>query len=112
MIMLVEDDLMFSVPIVEMARQGGQTVVVANSLEVAYTHLKALDLVGILMDMRLAAADFIAAIPAQVAVAAFGPHVQGAAFLELRRLGVKEVWPNSKLTDRLPRWLQGLTPTL
>ncbi|PSR23124.1 MAG: hypothetical protein C7B45_04070 [Sulfobacillus acidophilus] len=111
MIMLVEDDLMFSVPIVEMARQHGHRVVLANSLDVAYTHLQAPDLSGVVLDMRLAPAEFIAAIPVHVAVAAFGPHVEGKLFLELRRLGVKEVWPNSKLSDKLPRWLNGLAPS-
>jgi hypothetical protein len=109
MILLLEDNVMFTMPILELARQHGESVIVAENAGRARDVLaERSDLRGILLDMRLVDDDLLQHIPPQVAVAAFGPHVEGASFLAMRQRGVKSVWPNSKLRERLPDWMQAL----
>lgn len=111
MIILLEDNVMFSVPVTEIARAHGQAVIVAASAAEVLEHLAHPDLLGIVMDMRLSTPDLVAALPASIPAAAFGPHVDGSMFLQMRRLGLRDVWPNSKLREKLPGWLDGLSRT-
>lgn len=39
-------------------------------------------------------------------VAGFGPHVQREHFLSARQHGIRTLWANSALGDRLPAWLK------
>ena len=109
MILLIEDNVMFSMPIVELARQCGESVVVAESAAMALDLLaERSDWKGVLLDMRLADEALFAHLPPDAALAAFGPHVEGASFVAMRQRGIQSVWPNSKLRERLPDWLRAL----
>ncbi len=109
MILLLEDNVMFSMPIMELARQHGEPVIVAEHAARAREVLaEQSDLRGVLLDMRLVDDELLQQIPAALAVAAFGPHVEGGSFLAMRQRGIKNVWPNSKLRERLPDWLKAL----
>ncbi len=105
-VLLLEDNVMFTMPVVEAAGALGHTVIPVASPEEAMARLSPGALDAVLMDMRLVTRELVGAIPSSTAVAAFGPHVEGQLFMELRQLGVKDVWPNSKLREKLPRWLE------
>lgn len=104
--LFLSDNLMFSMPVLETARQLELTTVHASSAAQAQTHLNDPELGAVLLDMRLATRELVQALPAHVAVAAFGPHVEGQMFLDYRKMGIKEVWPNSKLGEKLRPWLE------
>lgn len=109
MILLVVEDVMFMVPLATVCRAHGLVAVQAVNAEEALQRLKENTVTAVLLDMRLTTDELVSHIPKTMACAAFGPHVEGAAFLALRRLGVKEVWPNSQLMVKFPRWLDRLT---
>jgi len=105
MILLLEDNVMFSMPVMDIARQHHQEVQIAASAEEVLPLLAGENFSGILLDMRLITEDLIKAMGPHRQVAAFGPHVDGEKFIQLRHLGIREVWPNSKLREKLPHWL-------
>lgn len=100
---------MFTLPIVEIARAMGVEVHIASSSDEALSVLGSLPIDAVLMDMRISSDEFIAQVVGVYPVAGFGPHVEGEKFLEFRKYGVKTLWPNSKLRDKLPEWLKSVT---
>lgn len=106
MILLLEDNVMLSMPVVEIAQSLGLSMSVVSSSEEAQQSLHHPALAGVLLDMRLATTDFVKAIPESIPVAGFGPHVEGQWFLTLRQLGIRDLWPHSKLRDKVYPWLQ------
>ena len=96
---------MFSLPIVELAKAHGMTAEAVGSLDQARAKLAEASITHVLLNMHLATPEFLREMPSQTRVAAYGPHVEGARFLEFRKLGIRDVWPNSKLREKLPEWL-------
>ncbi|MCY0878212.1 MAG: hypothetical protein OWU84_04660 [Firmicutes bacterium] len=108
MIVALEDNLMFSVAIEEMAKAAGIAVAIVNTPQALAEALRQRDVTGILLDMRLVSDEVWPHLPHGVPVAAFGPHVDGAQFRQMRERGIRDVWPNSRLREQFPRWLARL----
>lgn len=104
-LVLLEDNVMVSMPLVDMAQSLGMEVVVASTMAEVQAGLANPDLTHVLLSMRLVMPHQLPQWPAGIKVAAYGPHVEGEQFLAFRRLGIRDVWPNSKLREKLPRWL-------
>lgn len=112
MILLLEDNVMVTLPIVELAQTAGQTVYVAENASDALTRICQGGLDGAVFNMQLATPELISTALGDLPVACYGPHVEGEWFTEYRRLGVREVWPNSKLRVRLAQWLPQILKSL
>lgn len=103
--------MLVALPVVELAKSQGHAVYVAESPDDALNRLAEGGLKAALLNMRLAAPELVSTALAMVPVACYGPHVDGTLFKEFRLLGVQDVWPNSRLRDRLGPWLAGLSST-
>ncbi len=96
---------MFSLPLMAAGKVRGVAMTVVATAEEVLAAMKRDDIRAVLLDMRLATTELMSRLPTDIPVAAFGPHVEGQMFLEMRRQGIREVWPNSKLQEKFPRWL-------
>lgn len=103
---ILEDNMMVALPMTERARSLGFEVEVWESLEQAQERFLVAPPTHLVMAMRLASRALVDALDGQVRLAAYGPHVEGDRFQELRRWGIQDLWPNSRLDDKLPAWLQ------
>ncbi len=104
---VLEDNMMVALPLIELARQQGFEVEVWNTATEALARLTSDTPTHLVMAMRLADPDLVNLLKDRARVAAYGPHVDGSRFQELRRWGVRDVWPNSRLPDKYPKWLSG-----
>lgn len=107
MLAILEDNMMVALPLVEFARKQGFAVDVWSSAAEALTRVTSEMPTHLVMAMRLADPELVHLLKDRVRVAAYGPHVDGTRFQELRRWGVRDVWPNSRLQDKYPAWLLG-----
>lgn len=102
---------MFTLPLVESAKMRGVSLIVAATTAEFLEHLQRDTITAVLLDMRLTTPEVVSHLSVTLPKAAFGPHVEGDSFLALRRLGVQEVWPNSKLAQKFPAWLDRMHKT-
>lgn len=105
MIVVLEDNVMFSMPLIAASKARGVAITVVETADEVLACMNRDDIRAVLLDMRLTTTELMSQLPTHIPVAAFGPHVEGQMFLEMRRQGIREVWPNSKLHEKFPRWL-------
>lgn len=109
MIVIVEDDVMFQMPLKMLADSVGQKTLMASSWEDALSLLEHHEVQGLVVSMRLVQAEWLTQLGRDVPIAAYGPHVDGAQFLAFRDKGVRDVWPNSQLRPKFALWLRSLS---
>lgn len=108
MILLLEDNAMFAVPLMEIAQRSGESLTVVESAAQALAALATGQYEAAVLSMRLATVEFAEKLDRPIPLAAYGPHVEGEMFQTLRRTGVRDVWPNSKLFEKFPVWIARL----
>ncbi len=60
----------------------------------------------VLLDLQMVDSAVLLIVRDVPHVAGFGPHVQREHFLSARQRGIRTLWANSALGDRMPAWLQ------
>ncbi|MDA8193786.1 MAG: hypothetical protein M0Z53_07305 [Thermaerobacter sp.] len=98
-------DLFFAARIEQIAQQAGVRVrIVGTAADLGQAIVEAHP-THVLLDLRQtdeAILNLVADVPN---VAGFGPHVERDRFQSARAGGVRTVWANSALADRLGPWL-------
>lgn len=105
MVALVED-LFFAARVEALARSAGVEARVVTSVAEFGQFVASEEPSHALLDLHMVDASVLAIVGTVPHVAGFGPHVQRENFLLARQQGIRTLWANSALPDRLPLWLQ------
>jgi CheY-like chemotaxis protein len=106
MIVVLEDNLMFSLAMQEIATALGESVEVVGTPQALVEAMRQPDITGVVLDMRLVSDEVWPHLSPKIPLAAFGPHVEGAQFARMREHGIRDVWPHSRLRERFSEWVQ------
>ncbi|MHB1953222.1 MAG: hypothetical protein ACYCOU_05690 [Sulfobacillus sp.] len=104
MVALVQD-LFFAARVQALAQGSGVEAKITTSSAEFLGLLADLQPTHVLLDLSLVTEVILSQVSDVAHVAAFGPHVQREKFLAARRQGIKTLWANSALPERLPAWL-------
>ncbi|MCL4319355.1 MAG: hypothetical protein M1596_05650 [Firmicutes bacterium] len=104
MVALVQD-LFFAARVESLAKTSGVSVQVTTTPGEFVHWVQEMDPSHVLLDLNMATDEILAVVASVPHVAGFGPHVQREQFLNARQHGVRTLWANSALPDRLPGWL-------
>lgn len=110
LVALVED-LFFAMRILELSNQAGVPAKVASTPDEFLAWLGTENPDFVLVDLRQATEAILKALTEVPHVAGFGPHVDRERFQAARAGGIKTVWANSALDQKLPGWLRGADPS-
>lgn len=98
-------DLFFAAKIQDIAKAGGYSLQVAGSPEELAQILGRVTPRHVLLDLTLVNEEILALVKGVPRVAGFGPHVDRERFASARAGGIRTMWANSALADRLLAWL-------
>jgi adenylosuccinate lyase len=104
MVALVQD-LFFAARVESLAKTSGVPAQVTTSPKEFVRWVQEMAPSHVLLDLNMATDEILAVVASVPQVAGFGPHVQREQFLNARQRGIKTLWANSALPDRLPGWL-------
>ncbi len=105
MVALVED-LFFAARVEALARASGVEARVVTSVAEFGRLVADNNPSHVLLDLHMVDPVVLGIVGTVSHVAGFGPHVQRENFLMARQQGIRTLWANSALPDRLPSWLQ------
>lgn len=100
------DDLFFGSKIEDLAKTVGASVQLTGSKVELRQLIDQGMVTHVLLDLRITDEEVLNVVGGVPNVAGFGPHVERERFSTARNGGVKTVWANSALANRLPGWLQ------
>ena len=104
MVALVQD-LFFAARVESLAKSSGAAAQITTTPDEFVRWIHEVNPSHVLLDLTMVSDNILDVVAGVPHVAGFGPHVQREQFLNARQHGIKTLWANSALPDRLPGWL-------
>ncbi len=106
MMVALVHDLFFAARIQTLAEASGVAARVVTSVKEFETLVADAEPSHALLDLEMVDDAVLLIVATVPHVAGFGPHVQRENFLSARQHGIRTLWANSALAERLPSWIQ------